>query len=316
MTIRLLTLTLIAAIAIGCGNYDTSKDIPRGWAAQRGDAEKQLAEATAAANVGGNNGETQAAVISTEAATTVPSTAVPESTDQTTTPEITTDPTVDAIAKPINLSGTGDHVSSPFELLSGITLLHATHNGSGEFTIKILGGPVPELSTKTIGAYTGTRIHTVGKRKIPGTGLKPGSYTLGISADGDWTAKITQHEYTRGASIPLSASGRGNGLGGPVMFKPESYTSQGNTAVIPLKVSHNGTGDFNVTVYSGAGMGMDMIILETGVYEGTHSIRIRQQQDINPNWGLSAGTHIIGVEADGDWTIDLLDIPSGGGAHD
>jgi len=198
-------------------------------------------------------------------------------------------------------------------LLQGITLLHATHNGSGEFTVKILGGQAPEISTNTIGAYEGTRVHPVNKRNIFGFGLKPGSYTLEISADGDWTTEITQYGYTQGASIPLSASGTGNGFVGPVMFKPESYTSQGDTAIIPLKVTHNGSGDFNVTVYS-LGASLDLVVIKTGVYEGSHSIRIRQQD--NPNWGLSAGIHILGVEADGDWTVDLLEIPSGGGAHD
>ena len=196
--------------------------------------------------------------------------------------------------EPISLSGTGDHLSSPFELQQGVMLLHATHNGSRNFAIKVLPeeGDGSELSVNTIGAYEGTPAHPVNSGSY--IGLKPGLHRLEIAADGDWNAEITQHFWTQGETIPLSTSGRGDGIIGPVMF---------NAGTIPLKGTHDGSRNFAIEIFSADGKDMDLVVNEICEYQGSNAIRVQKNAII----GLSPGVHVVVVTADGEWKVDIGD---------
>jgi len=265
MFIRLVVLALISVIAIGCGATPTEKP-----------------EST--------QDESQPVVKSPKTMTAVPPTAVPP----TAVPPTAVPPTAVPTPEPISLSGTGDYLSSPFELQQGIMLLHATHNGSGHFAIQVLPeeGDGSELSINAIGAYEGTRAHPVNADSF--MGLKPGLHRLEIKGDGDWEAEITQHSWIQGDAVPLSTSGTGDGIVGPVMF---------NAGTISLKATHNGSGHFAILVYSADGKNQDLIVNQSGEYDGSQAIRVQKNSII----GLSPGVHVVAVTADGEWKVDIGD---------
>ena len=255
MLIRLVVFVLISVIAIGCGATPTEK-------------------------TDSTQGESQPVVESPKTTTTVSPTTI--------------SPTAVPTPEPISLSGTGDYLSSPFELQQGIMLLHATHNGSRHFAIKVLPeeGDGSELSVNTIGAYEGTPAHPVNSGSY--IGLKPGLHRLEITADGDWNAEITQHFWTQGDTIPLSTSGGGDGIIGPVML---------NAGTIPLKATHDGSSNFAIKVFSADGEDMDLVVNEIGEYQGSNAIRVQKNAII----GLSPGVHVVVVTADGEWKVDIGD---------
>lgn len=195
----------------------------------------------------------------------------------------------------ISLSGTGNYISSPFDLLQGVMLLHATHDGTRNFAVNLLPQDDEclegsELSISKLGAYDGTRGHAVDAQSF--VGLKTGLHRLDISADGNWKIDIEQDSWNQGDLIPLSVSGIGDGVIGPIVL---------TAGMIPIKSTYEGTGDFSVHILSIDGKNQEMLVSEIGSYVGSTTIPVKEDSVI----GLTDGLHLVVVTADGGWKIDI-----------
>ena len=215
--------------------------------------------------------------------TSMPSAATPTQVPPTATP----------VAAPVKEWGTGDTLTSPFELQEGIMFLYTWHNGSSNFVLKVLPeeGDSSELSVNTIGFYEGYRVHPVNADS--NSDLNPGLHRFEIMADGYWHVVFDQPIWTQRYSTSLSKSGKGDGFVGPVWF---------DAGTIPLKATHDGSSNFIILVYSTDGKSRDLIVNTTGKYNGSQAIRVQ-----NKSYGLSPGMHVIVVTADGEWTVDIGD---------
>jgi hypothetical protein len=91
----------------------------------------------------------------------------------------------DAPFPPLSFSGHGQQVSPMFNLASGLTTFHMTHDGRANFAIVLLDreGNWVELLVNEIGAFDGGK--AAGIREA-------GVHILDISADGNWTITIEQ----------------------------------------------------------------------------------------------------------------------------
>ncbi len=274
-------VTVVAIIAIGCAETTTPADSP---------------ESPPTAN--------------TPTVTTAPATAIPPTTDPptavpqientptplppTATPPSADPPAPDTAPEPIGLSGAGDFLSSPFELQQGVLVVFATHDGSSNFVVSVIPevGTGSALSTNTIGSYEGTRAHTVDADAF--IGLKPGAHRVEVTADGNWAMEITRPAWAQGESIPLSRSGKGDGIVGPITLE---------AGTVPLKATHDGSSNFIVTVFSADGKNQDLPVNEIGSYDGSQAIRVLPLAII----GLEPGVHVVVIQADGNWTVDIGD---------
>ena len=88
----------------------------------------------------------------------------------------------DQSSRESSFSGTGDLVTSVFEIDGGLTMFHLTHEGSSNFAVKILGSNDKwgTLLANEIGNYEGTTAEQ----------LPTGHYVFSVLGDGDWTIEI------------------------------------------------------------------------------------------------------------------------------
>ena len=202
--------------------------------------------------------------------------------------------------EPIGFSGTGDHLSSTFELVQqSFLLLHIDHNGSGNFAIKLLPeeGDGYEFGVDTIGTYEGTLANPINSESD--LGLKPGLHRLEVTADGDWNAEIAQHFWTKRDALDrqgpfLIVSGKGDGIVGPVNLI---------AGILPLKATHKGSGNFEIRIFSTDGKNMTSVVNEVGEYRGQKTIRVKY----NPDIGVSDGVNLLVVTADGEWKVEIAE---------
>ncbi|MFW6075182.1 MAG: hypothetical protein ACOC9Y_06275, partial [Chloroflexota bacterium] len=75
------------------------------------------------------------------------------------------------------------------------------------------------------------------------------------------------------------------------------------TGTIPLSLSHDGESNFIVQVVSVDGRNSDLTVNEIGPYQGEPGLTVRESAPLG--LGLEAGLHVIIVEADGAWSIEL-----------
>jgi len=86
---------------------------------------------------------------------------------------------------PLEQEGTGDYFIGPVQLSAGLARFKLSHNGSANFIVTLMNrkGEWVDLLVNEIGSYSGSRAV-----RAPYAGI----YWLGIEADGDWTATVTQ----------------------------------------------------------------------------------------------------------------------------
>jgi hypothetical protein len=87
----------------------------------------------------------------------------------------------------VQVFGSGDHNSDPFELKAGFYITKVSHNGKHRCAIKLLhgDGTPPEIITDEIGYIVESKLIRV---------ERDGNYRFSVSADGDWTVSMACQE--------------------------------------------------------------------------------------------------------------------------
>jgi hypothetical protein len=199
------------------------------------------------------------------------STSSSSTTPPTPTPVPTPPPTPTPPPAPVVLSGRGDDVVKiPAQYLGKPVLLAATHNGSANFIVEALdsSNQTADVAVNEIGVFRG--MVALNFRSGEGVSLK-------VKADGAWT--LTFKSPTTALGFDRSASGHGD----EVLL----YTGTSGVAAI----SHRGKANFIVETYGTDGQLDDIPVNEIGNYDGRVPV--------------GAGTLLVAVHADGNWTITV-----------
>jgi hypothetical protein len=178
----------------------------------------------------------------------------------------------------IKLSGKGDQASSKFHLQAGLSTWHVTHEGRSNVQISLLTdqGKEIDMPVNQIGRYDGVQVV-----RVP----KEGTYLLNVKADGKWTVTIEQPRPSSAKSLPLAAHGDGPNVS-PFVSLPKGLSV--------FKVTHKGKGVFRVKLFNVEGKLIEQVTAQIGAYEGSKAVTLAAE-----------GIHIIGVFANGPWTVDV-----------
>ena len=170
-----------------------------------------------------------------------------------------------------SFSGRGADVEPGLDLDGGLVVVEASHDGSSNFTVHLVGPDRDHLFVNEIGRYDGETADD----------LEFGEYALDVEADGSWEVEVRTPWVERGYDLPVDESGTGATLLGPYEFE----------GVQTLTATHDGSSNFIVQVLPEIGWG-ELVVNEIGSYDGSSTVRFDE-----PGW--------IAVEADGDWTIEV-----------
>ncbi|MCK5261717.1 MAG: PKD domain-containing protein [Thermoplasmatales archaeon] len=194
--------------------------------------------------------------------------------------------------KPITLSGSGDDVTSSFNLKEGIAIFHMTHNGGRNFIIWLYNadtGEKEELLVNEIGSYSGSGIVGV---TTGWSGASPGRYLLDVTADGSWQVDIEQPNPSSATSLPQTFTGRGADVPSPFML-------ESGKGAVKFKMHHDGSRNFIIWLYHISGDREELLVNEISNYDGSTLVSVG-------GWtGASPGIHYIDIEADGNWRVEV-----------
>ncbi|WP_254532618.1 polysaccharide deacetylase family protein [Natrinema gelatinilyticum] len=174
--------------------------------------------------------------------------------------------------------GSGSVNTPTFDLDDGVLVANTTHEGDSEITVDVTeanGDGTDENLVTTAGSTAGKSIMAV----------ESGTYRLEVDADGAWSIELTQPavESDELEDLPVQASGTGSGVVGPLW-------TDGRTRVV---ATHEGDGAFIVDGY-GADGSREILVYRTGEFDNSRSYK-------------AGGTAWLNVEADGDWTLEVMD---------
>ncbi|WP_254525639.1 polysaccharide deacetylase family protein [Natrinema caseinilyticum] len=174
--------------------------------------------------------------------------------------------------------GDGSRDSPTFDLDDGVLVANTTHEGDSEITVDVTevdGDGTDENLVTTAGNTTGESIMAV----------ESGTYRLEVDADGAWSIELTQPavESDELEDLPVEAEGTGSDVVGPLW-------TDGRTRVV---ATHEGDGAFIVDGY-GADGSREILVHRTGEFDNSRSYK-------------AGGTVWLNVEADGDWTLEVMD---------
>lgn len=175
----------------------------------------------------------------------------------------------------IALSGRGQTATQAFPVVGGGLTIFKAHCGcAGNFNVEIddSNGQMKDIPINVIGAYTGSVAE----------GLDAGSYILKIGADAAWTVTVSQPRHTPAARLPQTYTAHGQQVVGPF-----------SSSAVRMAAQNKGSSNFAVEVWGDDGSREDIPINEIGNYNGSTLS------------SLSGGSHWLGVDSDGDWTITV-----------
>lgn len=174
----------------------------------------------------------------------------------------------------LEYSGVGDSVVE-VDFHDDARIASLSHDGTSNFTVRTLtsGGDNSDMLANVIGAYQGRVLYNAGEREE--------TAALEISADGPW--EITLEPLSTAVSWE---EGEDEFAGAGDEVVQLDRTPEGITA---LSMTHDGTSNFAIWGYTRTGR--DLLVNEIGAYEGQVS--------------LTAGTLLLAVTADGNWTFGL-----------
>ena len=136
-------------------------------------------------------------------------------------------------------------------------------------------GQSVDIPINAIGAYSGT----------VSEGLKPGHYTLNVTATSPWTITVTQPRNQQDFHLPyVFKNGGGDALIGP--FKA--------TGAYRIAATNTGPANFIVNVLDTTGKSQDIPINEIGNYSGSVV-----ESDVTP------GSYYLQVSSNGTWSITV-----------
>jgi len=167
----------------------------------------------------------------------------------------------------ITQSGAGDNLIT---LPVGVTaaMVTATHDGSRNFVVNALNADnetTGDLLVNTIGAYSGATVY--------GFNAFSDATSLQIAADGNWTITVAPLS----TAPALATSGAGDAV----------FLFDGSAG--KLTATHDGTRNFIVQEETDKAFSLGLLINDIGAYSGTVP--------------LSSGPSVVGVRADGAWTL-------------
>lgn len=184
---------------------------------------------------------------------------------------------VDGQPYPRIFSGSGSRVLTTRIPRKVPLVVTATHNGSANFVIKLVGNGANELLVNEIGAYSG---------QVVSGDAHSGRYRIAVEADGTWTVRLYQ---------PVAADAKRNIIG--------SFSGRGSHALFVkatrslqpiLTASHNGHSNFVVQLDGyGTVTGSDLLVNEIGHYHGQTLV----------DQAIPRGTYVLAVQADGAWHL-------------
>lgn len=191
----------------------------------------------------------------------------------------------------VTYSGTGDKVTDKFTLQAGVTIFYMKHSGSSNFAVKLYNdtGEYVELLANEIGIYDGATMIGVKSDNI--VGAQPGKHYLDIDADGAWNITIGQPRVASGSALPQTMSGSGPSVSIPLQLA---------AGTVIFNMTHDGSSNFAVILWSDDGEYEDLIANEIGAYSGETSVTV--------GTGLlqvSPGIAWLNIAADGNWTIKV-----------
>lgn len=174
--------------------------------------------------------------------------------------------------------GSGSSDSPTFDLDEGVLVGNVSHDGGSEIAVdvtKTSGTERNENLLTTSGNITGESIMAV----------EDDTYRLAVDADGVWSIELSQ-PAVHGDEIedlPVEAAETGSAFIGPLW-------TQGDVRVV---ATHDGDGVFIVDGY-GADGSREILVHQTGEFDNSRSYKAG-----GPVW--------INVEADGNWTLEVVD---------
>lgn len=173
--------------------------------------------------------------------------------------------------------GSGSTDSQTVGLDDGVLVANVSHDGSA-IAVDVTGvdgsGRSENLLTTAENA-TGESIMAV----------EGGSYGLEVDADGAWSIELSQPAVRADdlADLPVQASGTGSAFVGPLW-------TEGDVRVV---ATHDGDGQFIVDGH-GADGSREILVHRTGPFDNSRSYK-------------AGGVVWLDVEADGDWTLEVVD---------
>jgi hypothetical protein len=148
----------------------------------------------------------------------------------------------------------------------------ASHGGTGQFRITLEGEQIPRTFASTEGGYEGKgAVYTENRQ-----------YTLKVVASGSWDLTIRQPRVDSAESPPVSFSGSGSDVVGPVDFAEEGTA----------RFTHDGQFAVRVSFYP------QVITSAAPVFNGFGEF---EAETVYPSYGISW----IDIDADGAWTLEF-----------
>jgi hypothetical protein len=203
--------------------------------------------------------------------------------------------------------GQGNTQTARFDIADGVLYMKASHQGSADFSVRILterhlesksatgglhsGTGSPRglvMSIETTGAYDGVRAHQVSPAQL--FGLTPGTYLMQVTADGTWRVELTQPVWDSGEAPPFNWSGVGDDVKGPINLE---------TGTKSVAITHSGSSIFVVELVNADGTLAENLVNIVGSYDGSVDVKIHSMIGLTPDiYGLV-------ITADGEWTVDF-----------
>ncbi|MBI2862595.1 MAG: hypothetical protein HYX89_07230 [Chloroflexi bacterium] len=218
--------------------------------------------------------------------------AAPTKATATTRPTDTPQPT----PEPVIFEGKGVKVTPEFSVADGLLVFELHHDGTGAFAVKLFDkeasqNPSDIVSNKK--GFDGTVAWSVNKGGL--MTVKPGQYTLGVEATGNWKVTISQPKPASGKPIPLTLTGEGTVVTEPFELPQGPRTFE-------LKNTTKATfSNFIVKLIKVDGSKEETIAVELTWSKPTEVSKVI---GIKAN---EAGVYVLSVRAEGDWSVRIGD---------
>lgn len=229
---------------------------------------------TTTADMATDGGDTTTEAPATEEPTTVATTT--ETTTTTTAAPTTTTVAPAEDGESYEFSGSGNSVTDAFSAEGGLVVLDFQHDGSSNFQVKAVSSSGDEeLLVNNIGSYDGE----------VALALPSDDYRLDVTADGSWSADVTQPRFNANdvEDLPANADGEHAAWLGPFEFEggeEVTFEIQDDSQAGVWLASHEGEK-------------VDLLHNEIGPYEGSTLVT-------NSGVGL-----IIVDTSSADWRIEI-----------
>lgn len=172
-----------------------------------------------------------------------------------------------------SFSGSGAEVRRDISIEGGLTVIEASHDGERNFQVSLEDDTdFGEIFINVIGGFDGAQANLVDE----------GEYILDVNADGNWDLTIRQPRAAEGDQLPVSISGEGPRVFGPIEFEGTGVATG----------EHDGESNFQVEILPMEGAFGEIVFNEIGAFDGETSYSFD-------------GIGWIDINADGAWTLEF-----------